>query len=319
MKTLVTGGTGFVASNIVRTLAGQGEQVVSFDLVPPSDLLRAYIEPWAERVTFIQGDLLSQDELDAVLEQDIKRIVHAAVFTGLFPNIEAGRSRDIVAINVMGTTNVLEMARKLSIERFLYVSSGAVYGDDHPDRVLTEESAPRPHTLYAVTKYVSELLTRRYGELHGFPTVSVRLGSPYGPMERVTGHRANQSLFKDWTGNIVRGEPIEVGDRSVEQVFSYVLDIAGGICAVLNAPSLSYDVYNVSTGEQASLERIVAVLRDLHPGLQVLDKPEAGPPRGGRKLKAQRLMRDVGFRPRYDLRSGLEEYLDWRRANNFTE
>jgi UDP-glucose 4-epimerase len=319
MKTLVTGGTGFVASNIVRTLAEQGEQVVSFDLVPPSDLLRAYIEPWAERVTFIQGDLLSQDELDTVLEQDIKRIVHAAVFTGLFPDIEAGRSRDIVAINVIGTTNVLEMARKLSIERFLYVSSGAVYGDDYPDRVLTEESAPRPHTLYAVTKYVSELLTRRYGELHGFPTVSVRLGSPYGPMERVTGHRANQSLLKDWTGNIVRGEPIEVGDRSVEQVFSYVLDIAGGICAVLNAPSLFYDVYNVSTGEQASLERIIAVLRDLHPGLQVLDKPEARPPRGGRKLKAQRLMRDLGFRPRYDLRSGLEEYLDWRRANNFTE
>ena len=319
MKTLVTGGTGFVASNIVRALAGQGEQVVSFDLVPPSDLLHAYIEPWAERVTFIQGDLLNQDELDAVLEQDIKRIVHAAVFTGLFPNIEAGRSRDIVAINVMGTTNVLEMARKLSIERFLYVSSGAVYGDDHPDRVLTEESAPRPHTLYAVTKYVSELLTRRYGELHGFSTVSVRLGSPYGPMERVTGHRANQSLLKDWTGNIVRGEPIEVGDRSVERVFSYVLDIAGGICAVLNASSLSYDVYNVSTGKLASLERIIAVLRDLHPGLQVLDKAEAEPPPGGRKLKTQRLMRDVGFRPRYDLRSGLEEYLDWRRANNFTE
>ncbi len=319
MKTLVTGGTGFVASNIVRALAEQGEQVVSFDLVPPSDLLRAYIEPWAERVTFIQGDLLSQDELDAVLEQDIKRIVHAAVFTGLLPNIEAGRSREIVAINVMGTTNVLEMARKLSIERFLYVSSGAVYGDDHPDRVLTEESAPRPHTLYAVTKYVSELLTRRYGELHGFPTVSVRLGGPYGPMERVTGHRANQSLLKDWTGNIVRGEPIEVGDRSVERVFSYVLDIAGGICAILNAPSLSYDVYNVSTGEPASLERIIAVLRDLYPGLQVLDKAEADLPPGGRKLKTQRLMRDVGFRPRYDLRSGLEEYLDWRRANNFTE
>ena len=319
MKTLVTGGTGFVASNIVRALAEQGEQVVSFDLVPPSDLLRAYIEPWAERVTFIQGDLLSQDELDAVLEQDIKRIVHAAVFTGLFPNIEAGRSRDIVAINVMGTTNVLEMARKLSIERFLYVSSGAVYGDDHPDRVLTEESAPRPHTLYAVTKYVSELLTRRYGELHGFPTVSVRLGSPYGPMERVTGHRANQSLLKEWTGNIIRGEPIEVGDRSVEQVFSYVLDIAGGVCAVLNTPSLSYDIYNISTGEKTSLERIIAILRDLHPGLQVLDKPEAEPPRGGRILEVQRLLRDVGFCPRYDLRSGLEEYLAWRRANNFTE
>ena len=144
MTTLVTGGTGFVASNIVRTLAEQGEQVVSFDLNPPSDLLRTYIKPWAKRVTFIQGDLLNQDELDGVLEHDIKRIVHAAVFTGLFPNIEVGRSRDIVAINVMGTTNVLEVARKLSVQRFLYVSSVAVYGDYQPDKVLTEESILLP-------------------------------------------------------------------------------------------------------------------------------------------------------------------------------
>lgn len=320
MKTLVTGGTGFIGSNIIRTLAEQGEEVVSFDLVPPSDLLRAYIEPWAERVTFMQGDLLNQDDLDMVLEHDIKRIVQAAAFSGLISNIEAGRSRDIVAINVMGTTNMLEIARKLSIERFLYVSSSSVYGDDHPDKVLTEESALYPRTLYAVTKYISELITRRYGELHGFPTVSVRLNSPYGPMERITGHRANQSLLKDWTGNIVRGEPIEVGSRSVERVFSYVTDIASGICAVLNAPSLSYDLYNVSSGEQTSLDGIIGVLRDLHPGLQVIDNPEAGPPIGGsRNLKAQRLVKDVRFRPRYDLRSGLEEYLDWRRANNFTE
>ena len=319
MTTLVTGGTGFVASNIVRTLAEQGEQVVSFDLNPPSDLLRAYIKPWAERVTFIQGDLLNQDELDGVFEHDIKRIVHAAVFTGLFPNIEAGRSRDIVAINVMGTTNVLEVARKLSVQRFLYVSSVAVYGNYQPDKVLTEESIPLPRTLYAITKYVSELLTHRYGELHGFPTVSVRLGSPYGPMERVTSHRANQSLLKEWTGNIIRGEPIEVGDRSIKRVFSYVVDIAGGICAVLTAPSLSYDVYNISTGEQTSLQGIVAVLRDLHPGLQTLDRPMTGYPQISNILKTQRLASDVGFRPRNDLRSGLEEYLAWRRANNFTE
>jgi nucleoside-diphosphate-sugar epimerase len=319
MTTLVTGGTGFVASNIVRTLAEQGEQVVSFDLNPPSDLLRTYIKPWAKRVTFIQGDLLNQDELDGVLEHDIKRIVHAAVFTGLFPNIEVGRSRDIVAINVMGTTNVLEVARKLSVQRFLYVSSVAVYGDYQPDKVLTEESIMLPRTLYAVTKHASELLTRRYGELHSFPTVSVRLSAPYGPMERVTSHRANQSLLKEWTGNIIRREPIKVGNRSLKRVFSYVLDIAGGICAVLNAPSLSYDVYNISTGEQISLDGIIAVLCDLHPGLQILDRPMTGHPQISNILKTQRLTNDVGFCPRYDLRSGLEEYMAWRRANNFTE
>ena len=320
MTTLVTGGTGFVASNIVRMLAKQGEQVVAFDIAPPSDLLLTYIKPWANRVTFIQGDILNRIDLEMTREHGITKIVHAAVFTGILPRIEAGRSKDIVDINMMGTTNVLELASLLSVKRFIYVSSGSVYGDDHPDPVVTEASIPRPHSLYAVTKYASELVTRRYGELHNFPTVSVRLGSPFGPMEQVTGHRANQSLLKEWTGNIVRGLPVKVGDQSVERSFTYVLDIAGGICAVVNAPSLSYDLYNVSTGDKTSLMQIIEVLRELHPDLQVLDRVDVGPPpHGGKFMKSERLLTDLEFCPQYDLRSGLKEYLDWRRTNNFED
>ena len=320
MTTLVTGGTGFVASNIVRMLAKQGEQVVAFDIAPPSDLLLTYIKPWANRVTFIQGDILNRIDLEMTREHGITKIVHAAVFTGILPHIEAGRSKEIVDINMMGTTNVLELASLLSVKRFIYVSSGSVYGDDHPDPVVTEASIPRPHSLYAVTKYASELVTRRYGELHNFPTVSVRLGSPFGPMEQVTGHRANQSLLKEWTGNIVRGLPVKVGDQSVERSFTYVLDIAGGICAVVNAPSLSYDLYNVSTGDKTSLMQIIEVLRELHPDLQVLDRVDVGPPpHGGKFMKSERLITDLGFCPQYDLRSALKEYLDWRRTNNFED
>jgi len=320
MTTLVTGGTGFVASNIVRMLAKQGEQVVAFDIAPPSDLLLTYIKPWANRVTFIQGDILNRIDLEMTREHGITKIVHAAVFTGILPHIEAGRSKEIVDINMMGTTNVLELASLLSVKRFIYVSSGSVYGDDHPDPVVTESSIPRPHSLYAVTKYASELVTRRYGELHNFPTVSVRLGSPFGPMEQVTGHRANQSLLKEWTGNIVRGLPVKVGDQSVERSFTYVLDIAGGICAVVNAPSLSYDLYNVSTGDKTSLMQIIEVLRELHPDLQVLDRVDVGPPpHGGKFMKSERLITDLEFCPQYDLRSALKEYLDWRRTNNFED
>ena len=320
MTTLVTGGTGFVASNIVRMLAKQGEQVVAFDIAQPSDLLLTYIKPWANRVAFIQGDILNRIDLEMTREHGITKIVHAAVFTGILPHIEAGRSKDIVDINMMGTTNVLELASLLSVKRFIYVSSGSVYGDDHPDPVVTEASLPRPHSLYAVTKYASELVTRRYGELHNFPTVSVRLGSPFGPMEQVTDHRANQSLLKEWTGNIVRGLPVKVGDQSVERSFTYVLDIAGGICAVVNAPSLSYDLYNVSTGDKTSLMQIIEVLRELHPDLQVLDRVDVGPPpHGGKFMKSERLITDLEFCPQYDLRSALKEYLDWRRTNNFED
>ena len=204
MATLVTGGTGFVGSNIVKALVQRGHLVVCLDLAAPDRLVKSYIEPWAAQVTFVQGDILNEEDVERAAASNFNKIVHAAVFTGILPDIEKARSRAIVDINVMGTANLLDLARRRSVDRFVYVSSGSVYGEDlAPGQVLHEDTTPNPRSLYAVGKSTSELLTRRYGELHGFQTASVRLGGPYGPMERITGHRANQSALKEWTGNIV--------------------------------------------------------------------------------------------------------------------
>lgn len=320
MATLVTGGTGFVGSNIVKALAERGHEVVSFDIVAPNALVEKYLKPWAEQVTFLQGDMLIEADLEPLAAHGVSKIVHAGVFTGVLPEVEAARSRSIVDINVMATTNLLELASRLSVERFLYVSSGSVYGEGHdPDGTLHEDSPLQPRSLYAVTKYTSELLTRRYGELHGFQTVSVRLGGPYGPMERVTGHRANQSLMKDWTGRLVRDEPIEVSDRTLRRSYTYVPDIAAGICAVLDAPSLSHDVYNNSSTANNSLEEMIEILRDIHPGLRVVDSPSSDVPGSAYRLDVIRLRQDLGFAARFDLASGLQDYIAWRRAENFTD
>ena len=321
MATLVTGGTGFVASHIVRTLAERGHKVVCLDMVAPHELVRGLVEPWASQVTFVQGDILNEEDVERAAASGIDRIVHAAVFTGVIPEIERDRSRSIVDINVMGTANLLELARRQSVDRFVYVSSGSVYGDDlDPDEVLHEDRPADPHTLYAVGKYTGELLTRRYGELHSFQTASVRLGGPYGPMERVTGHRANQSLLKEWTGNIVRGEPIEVGDRSIKRSFTYVADIAAGVCAVLDAPRLSHDVYNNSWAGSTTLVEVIAVLEELRPGLRVTEVPRQDDLSGrANQMDVARIREDVGFVAQIGLASGLRDYLAWREATGFTE
>ena len=314
-------GTGFVASNIVKTLAQRGHTVVCLDVAAPDALVKSHVEPWEDQVTFVQGDILNPEDIERAAAAGVDKIVHAAVFTGIFPEIERDRARSIVDINLMGTTNLLELARRQSVDRFVYVSSGSVYGDDlEPDQVLHEDTPRNPHSLYAIGKYTSELLTRRFGELHNFQTASVRLGGPYGPMERVTGHRANQSMMKEWTGNIVRGEPIEVGDRSMKRSFTHVADIAAGVCAVLDAPKLSYDVYNNSWAGSATLGEVISVLQELRPDLRVKDINRKDDVSGrANMMDVTRMREDVGFVAQYDLATGLRDYLTWRETTGFTE
>ena len=326
MATLVTGGSGFVGSNVVKTLAQRGHRAVSLDVIAADTMVRKYLEPWKDAVTFVQGSILDKGDLGRLgAKYGITKIVHAAVFTALSDDIETEQSRSIVDVNVVGTANLLDLAAMLPLERFVYVSSQGVYGDARvPNEVVGEDECCYPRNLYGTTKYFSELLARRYGELHGFSTASVRLGGPYGPMERHTGYRVDMSGLYQWTRDLVRNEPIRVGDRTLARDYTYVADIAGGICDVLDASALSYQEYNLSTGIAVTLEDVIGVLKRLRPSMQILDDPAAQ--FGGWRpnltrglMDVSRIREDVRFTPTYDLEAGLREYLEWREEFGFRE
>ena len=331
MATLVTGGTGFVGANIIRELARSGHEVISYDIAPADDLVRHFVSEWESRITFVQGDVRDQAAVTGLSSgHDIDKIIHAVTYTVNQFALEVERGRDVVGINVEGLANVLELARIARVQRVVYVSSGAAYGiAAGTDQTYSEEMPVTPDSMYGITKYAGELITRRYGQLHDFSTVGVRLSTPYGPMERVTGHRAVMSALYQWTGQVVRGEPLAVHmdafDPEEGRDYTYSVDTARGLVAILDAPELPHDLYNLTSGPWITYREILETLAELEPGSPapagVADgaaaRARASVPSRG-PLSGHRLRQDLGWQPQYDLRTGLADYLQWRRNSGFT-
>jgi UDP-glucose 4-epimerase len=325
MATLVTGGTGFVGSNIVRALAEGGHRVVSLDIAPPDDMVLKHLKPWGDRITWLEGDVLDREGMvNATATEGIDKIVHAAAYTGTRQDIKNADSHRFLDINIGGTINLLELARRLSVTRFLFVSSSGVYagGIRYPDDALREEMRIFPNSLYAITKQTGEQMTERYGHLHGFETVSVRLASPYGPMERVTGHRGVMCLVYDWTRSAVRGEAIDMSRVIDDRDFIYVLDLATAIQKVLDAPALKHDVYNIGCGHRVTPGEMVAAIRQVCPGVTFKGDAPALPSVGlvyGRGPLDMGRLKELGYAPDHDFIAGLKEYMAWREEFPFKD
>lgn len=326
MATLVTGGVGFVGASIVKQLAARGHEVVSYDVLAADGLMSHFLGDLAERVTFINGDILDTAGLDALRRaHSIDKIVHAAVFTVNRTDRETARSKEILDINLTGTGNLLELARELGVQRFVYISSGAAYGlCRDPDQTYNEDDHPQPANLYGITKLASEQLTERYGQLHGFSTASLRVSTPYGPMERITGHRDNMSTPYQWTGAMLRGEPIALDTTDYGRDYTYVLDTGSAIAAVVDAAELPHDLYNITNGAPVTGEQIQRTLAELFPETRLVEAEDSdpaesslGPTRG--PLSGYRLWHDLGWVPQYDLAAGLTDYVQWRRESGFLD
>ena len=335
MHLLITGATGFAMSVLGREWleAHPDAQLTVLDIAPPDEAARDYFAPVAARLRVVVADLTRPESWHGSLDAtSITHIVHGATITPVSRGTAAEARREpeaeqparIIDVNVMGTVALLEWARHCAkLQRFLYVSSGAVYkehGPDRPGEPLPEDGYAMPRRLYGISKLASELITERYGELFGLSTASVRPASVYGTMDRVTASRN----FRHVPNRIAHAAAEGRGVLTVNALdgvgdYIHVQDVARALIALLHASRLSYGVYNVAYGSLTSVGDFIEWAAERYPGFRgVLASPETAELVHDPKLRdgmwgaydIARLKADTGWQPR-PARDAFQDYLGW--------
>ena len=342
MKLLVTGGTGFVMSVLARRWldADPAARLVVLDAAPLDAAALRYFAPVAGRLEVVVADVTKPTTWGAALERgDVTHIVHGATITPISRGTASEAQREpeaenpgrIIEVNTMGTVAILDWARTLSrLQRFIYVSSGAVYkhhGPDRPGEPLPEDGYVMPRRLYGISKLASELITERYGDLFALPTASVRPSSVYGTMDRVTASRNFRHLPNRLAHMALDGARVRVNTLDAVGDYLHSEDAADAILSLLRAPRLRYSAYNVAAGEAATVGDLIRWIAEKVPGFRAeVTPPEEADILQDPTLKdgmwgaydVSRLAVETGWKPR-PTREALHAYLDWivseRRSN----
>jgi nucleoside-diphosphate-sugar epimerase len=324
VTTLVTGGNGWLPSHVVRRLARAGERVVSYDVMEPDDYLRTFLGAALSNVDFESGDVTDRKRLkEAAARHGVTSIISAAAIT---PRVDRERREpeQILAVNLGGVVNALEVARELpELRRFVQISSCAVFGHVPGATELDEDSPANSTNLYGITKLAGERVALRYGDLFGMDVIAVRPSNVYGPMERFTPGYAGATELREMLRIHFAGEPIKVISLDASyRDWTFADDVAEGIERAWSVEgSLPHRVYIVSSGEHYSIGEVLEAFRVNLPGLEyrVVSRDEANYPvdaGGPGPLPLNRRARQhLGWSPRTLFDEGMRQYLAWIAAN----
>ena len=313
MRVLVTGGAGFIPSNLIRYLLAETEhEVVSLDALTYAGSLENLTEVLSHpRLSFVHGDVRDAG-LVSEIAGGVDVIVNAAAESHVEKSIEHGAS-DFVRTNVEGTQILLDAIRERPVERFVLISSSEVYGT--AEYAPMDERHPlEPRSPYAATKAGADRLAYAYGVTYGLPIVIVRPFNNYGPRQHP------EKVVPRFITQALRDEPLTVhGDGHASRDWLYVFDDAEAIAAAIAAPidAVAGEVVNVATGVDIAVGEIADAVLD------ALGKPRAlkrfVPERPGQvdchigsTEKAERLL---GWRAQTSFEDGLERTVKWYRDN----
>ena len=341
-KILVTGGAGFIGSNLIKRLFEDTKNatIVNLDNLNNYydvslkeyrlDLLRQKSEQLHIDYSFVKGDLADKTLIDKLFTQyKFDVVVNLAAQAGVRYSIENPDA--YIQSNMIGFYNILEACRHNPVEHLVYASSSSVYGGNKKVPFAVEDRVDNPVSLYAATKKSNELFAHCYSKLYNIPTTGLRFFTVYGPAGRP------DMAYFGFTNKLLKGQTIQIYNYgNCRRDFTYVDDIVEGIVRVMQGaperkngedglPVPPYAVYNIGGGQPENLLDFVNILQEELLRAGVLPKDydfeshkQLVPMQPGdvptTYADATALERDFGFTPKITLREGLRQFAEWYKA-----
>ncbi len=302
---LVTGGAGFIGSNIVAELLQRGERVRVLDNFSTGK--RENLAPFVEQIDFIEGDVRDPQALQRAV-MDVDYILHQAAL----PSVQGSIDDPLLthAVNITGTLNLLLAAREAGIKRLVLASSCAIYGDS-PVLPKREAMLPAPKSPYAVSKLSGEQYCRTFTEVFDLETVCLRYFNVFGPRQDPDSEYA--AVIPKFVTAMLQGDrPTIYGDGKQSRDFVYVGNVVQANLLAATAPEAAAHVLNIAGGERYTLLNLVEVLNDILDAdiAPVHDDPRPGEVRHSEAdiTAAQNVL---GYQPQISFREGLRRTIDW--------
>jgi nucleoside-diphosphate-sugar epimerase len=308
MRYLVTGGAGFIGSNITDELIRRGHEVVVLDDLSTGK--EANLKGVRNKIDFRTGSITDLKTVQSAC-RGMDYVVHLAARTSVPKSvvdpIETNR------VNIDGTLNVLVAARDAKVRRFVYAASSSAYGET-PTLPKVETMPPEPISPYGITKYVGELYAQVFGRVYGLENASVRYFNVFGPRQDPTSQYSG--VLSRFMLAVTKGEPpVVYGDGEQSRDFTYIDNVVDETLRACEASGASGKVFNGGTGARITLNEVLKLLEKIT-GKKIQAKYE--PPRAGDIRDSQAdisLARKVlGYEPRVFFEEGLRRTWEWYRS-----
>jgi len=311
MKSLVTGGAGFIGSNLVDKLIKNGHQVVVLDNLSAGNSSKN-LDHIKNKIEFVNIDVSSSQEAINKYFNKVDWVFHMAGLADMLPSIM--EPNKYFKANVIGTLNVLNASKKYKVKKFLYAASASCYGT--PSKYPTDEKSKiDPQNPYALTKFLGEQLVINWAKVYSMFNVSLRFFNAYGPRSSIKG--AYGSVFNIFLAQKLAGKPLTiVGDGNQTRDFIHVFDLVDATIKAVEKGK-SGEVYNVGSGREVSINFIANLIG----GDKFFVQKRLG--ETDRSLAdISKIKKELNWRPKITIETGVKMLLknikDWQHARVWT-